>query len=510
MAEQLLGAYLQNRLGSLADNQIFSGGLLLVVVGLVAAWLHWLAQELWDRLQRQFLVSLEVRKEDEAFHWLMKWLAVQTERTNGRELSMLTSRENHRDRYEGAEAATKPQLHFGPAPGLHFLRFRGRWITVERIIKENQFGGSAGHNGLELQETLKLTTYGRQPQILKDIATGAMNHALGDELGKVLIFQPKYGYSAGQWRKLMTIEKRSIESVHFPKGVLENLLADVREFFSMRDWYKRRGIPHRRGIMLHGPPGNGKSSFAAALAGELGLNLCVCSLANSSLDDDDLQEYMRKMPKGSILLLEDIDAAFVHRKKNVDDGNSNKVTFSGLLNALDGAVAFEGSLVLMTTNHREKLDPALTRPGRVDVALYVGLANRDQIERLFAYFYRPWEAAADVDKAEKNVEAEVQHVGKKEIAVRKEEIERERERVDKMAVEFARLVPEEQVSMASIQGYLLRFKLDPQAAIDNVAQFVVEEKARISEEEARRKKEAEEEEKQNAAKETEDKRPNDV
>ncbi len=362
MAEQLLGAYLQNRLGSLADNQVFSGGLLLVVVGLVAAWLHWLAQELWDRLQRQFLVSLEVRKEDEAFAWLMKWLAVQTERTNGRELSMLTTRENRRDRYEGAEAATKPQLHFGPAPGLHFLRFRGRWITVERIIKENQFGGSAGHNGLELQETLKLTTYGRQPQILKDIAAGAMNHALGDELGKVLIFQPKYGWG-GTWRKLMAIEKRAIGSVHFPTGTLEKLLADVREFFAMRDWYKRRGIPHRRGIMLYGPPGNGKSSFAAALAGELGLNLCVCSLASASLDDDSLQEFLRKMPKGSILLLEDIDAAFVHRKKNVDDGNSNKVTFSGLLNALDGAVAFEGSLVLMTTNHRELLDPALTRAG---------------------------------------------------------------------------------------------------------------------------------------------------
>ncbi|ELR24879.1 ATPase, AAA domain containing protein [Acanthamoeba castellanii str. Neff] len=475
--EQLIGTYLKGRMGALADNDVFSGGLMLLVVGVVAAYVHWLSQELWERAQRQFLVSLEVRKEDEAFAWLMKWLAVQTEKTNGRELSMLTTRENDRDRYDGSEAATKPTLHFGPAPGLHFLRYRGKWVTVERTVKDNQFGG----NGLELQETLKLTTYGRDPQILKDLAHGAMNYSLGEELGKTLIFQPKYGWG-GTWRKLMAIEKRAIGSVHFPTGTLEKLLADVREFFAMRDWYKRRGIPHRRGVMLYGPPGNGKSSFAAALAGELGLNLCVCSLANSSLDDDELQEYMRKMPKGSILLLEDIDAAFVHRKKNVDAGNSsNKVTFSGLLNALDGAVAFEGSLVLMTTNHREKLDPALTRPGRVDFALYVGLANRDQIERLFAYFYQPWEAEAEAEAEE----------GKKEVAARQEHIERERERVRKMAIEFARLV-----SMASIQGYLLRFKLDPQAAIDNVDKFVVEELARMSEEEARRKKEAEEEEKE--------------
>jgi hypothetical protein len=244
----------ESRVGALADNDVFSGGMMLLVVGVVAAYLHWLSQELWERAQRQFLVSLEVRKEDEAFAWLMKWLAVQTERTNGRELSMLTTRENDRDRYDGSEAATKPTLHFGPAPGLHFLRYRGKWVTVERTVKDNQFGSG---NGLELQETLKLTTYGRDPQILKDLAHGAMNYSLGEELGKTLIFQPKYGWG-GTWRKLMAIEKRAIGSVHFPTGTLEKLLADVREFFAMRDWYKRRGIPHRRGIMLYGPPGNGK------------------------------------------------------------------------------------------------------------------------------------------------------------------------------------------------------------------------------------------------------------
>jgi chaperone BCS1 len=484
MAEQLLGAYMKNRMGALAENDVFSGGMMLIVIGLVGAYLHWIWQMACERVQRQFVVSLEVRKEDEAFHWLMKWLAVQTERTNGRELSMLTTRENRRDRWEGAEAATKPQLQFGPAPGLHLLRFRGRWVTVERTIKENQFGG--GNGGLELQETLKLTTYGRDPQILKDMAANAMNDALGEELGKTLIFQPKYGWT-GTWRKLMAIERRAIESVHFPKGTLERLLEDVREFFAMREWYRRRGIPHRRGLLLYGPPGNGKSSFAAALAGELGLNLCVCSLANASLDDDELQEFMRKMPKGSILLLEDVDAAFVHRKKNNSE-SGNKVTFSGLLNALDGAVAFEGSLVLMTTNHREKLDPALTRPGRVDFALHVGLANRDQIERLFAYFYQPWEAAAEVEKADAEAEADT-----KRIAARKEDVERDRKRANRMASEFARLVPDEQVSMASIQGYLLRFKLDPQGAIDNVAEFVAEEQARMRDAEVRRKKEVDDE-----------------
>jgi chaperone BCS1 len=155
------------------------------------------------------------------------------------------------------------------------------------------------------------------------------------------------------------------------------------------------------------------------------------------------------MPKGSILLLEDIDAAFIQRTKNTDQSHSkNKVTFSGLLNALDGAVAFEGSLVLMTTNHRELLDPALTRPGRVDMAIYVGLARRDQVCRLFAYFYHPWEIQKNEDDGKRRLEE-----------------------VDQLA-QFAELVPEGRLSMASLQGFLLQHKLNPQTAIDNVERFL--------------------------------------
>ena len=61
----------------------------------------------------------------------------------------------------------------------------------------------------------------------------------------------------------------------------------------------------------------------------------------------------------SIILLEDIDAAFVHREAG-DHGGSN-VTFSGLLNTLDGVASSEERLIFMTTNHLERLDPALIR-----------------------------------------------------------------------------------------------------------------------------------------------------
>ncbi len=462
--EELLFSVLPQKIGQmLTDNEVFTGGIFLVVTGFLAAYLHWGAQLLWEQVQRLFIVSLEVRKEDEGFQWIMQWLAHQTEQRNGRELSLFTSRQGQYDHHQGSEAANKPLLHFGPAPGVHFIRYKGCLIWVERVIKEQN-----SSNGLELNETVKLATYGRNPQILKDLTVEALNFMLGEEFGRTLIFQPKYGWG-GTWRKLMAIDKRALKSVHFGEGILEELLADVREFFSMKEWYKRRGIPHRRGILLYGPPGNGKSTFATALAGELGLNLCICSLSNRSLDDDDLQENLRKMPKESILLLEDIDATFVQRKKG--SGFKNKVTFSGLLNALDGAVAYDGSLVLMTTNHKEKLDPALTRPGRIDISLHIGMATRDQIRRLFSYFYMSWES--------------------KDEAL----IQKKQKQVDRMASQFAEVFPDETISMASIQGFLLRYKKDPQAALDHVEKFIAKERQRMKEEEESVKKQEEDEKK---------------
>lgn len=84
------------------------------------------------------------------------------------------------------------------------------------------------------------------------------------------------------------------------------------------------------------------------------------------MSDDRLALLFATAPARCIILLEDVDSAFVNRQP-ADGGGGNNLTFSGLLNALDGVTsAGEGRLIFMTTNHRERLDPALLRPGRVD------------------------------------------------------------------------------------------------------------------------------------------------
>jgi chaperone BCS1 len=80
------------------------------------------------------------------------------------------------------------------------------------------------------------------------------------------------------------------------------------------------GIPYRRGYLLYGPPGSGKSSFIQALAGELGYNICLLNLSERGLTDDRLNHLLSNTPERSILLLEDIDAAFNQRAQSDKQG----------------------------------------------------------------------------------------------------------------------------------------------------------------------------------------------
>ena len=81
-----------------------------------------------------------------------------------------------------------------------------------------------------------------------------------------------------------------------------------------------QGIPYRRGYLLHGPPGSGKTSFIQALAGELGYNICLLNLAERGLTDDKLNHLLGLVPERSIVLLEDIDSAFSKRDQTGEEG----------------------------------------------------------------------------------------------------------------------------------------------------------------------------------------------
>lgn len=239
-------------------------------------------------------------------------------------------------------------------------------------------------------ETIKFTCLTRDRNVFVEMLNQAKDLELSKHNNKTVIYQPRTNDWApfGEPRP-----KRHFESVVLDNNIADRILSDVEEFLQSREWYSRRGVPYRRGYLLHGPPGCGKSSYIMALAGKLDFDICQMTLSNSALSDERLCYLLNVPPPKSIVLLEDIDAAFVGRE-HIDHNSIafqglGRLTFSGLLNCLDGVASPAERIVFMTTNYPERLDPALTRPGRVDMKVYIGYASNAQLSKAFEIFYPP-------------------------------------------------------------------------------------------------------------------------
>lgn len=196
-----------------------------------------------------------------------------------------------------------------------------------------------------------------------------------------------------RWRRDSMTTVRSFESVILDQNTHSMLMNDLNDFVhaDTREWYKRHGIPFKRGYLLHGPPGTGKTSTINVIASHLKRNIYRINLVAPKLSDNSLLVAMNEVPRESVIVMEDIDALFnKFREKNEEFC----VTFSGILNALDGiGDGSRGIIFIYTSNHPERLDPALRRYGRIDVDVSMTYCTHDQCRRMFLRFYPESELA---------------------------------------------------------------------------------------------------------------------
>ncbi|UWR53664.1 AAA family ATPase [Phaeobacter inhibens] len=237
----------------------------------------------------------------------------------------------------------------------------------------------ASHNQRPLEVLNVTVLFGKVETILGWIAEGRTLSQTRDRIGPGL-----HILKGDWWDHVGDVPRRSINTVLVDDDRIEKVLDDMRWFYGASDWYAERGVPWRRGYLFYGPPGTGKSSLIRALASDQSLDIASLDIGRATLTDDDLREAMMCAPKGSLIAIEDVDAVFTQR-----EGGEKRsgVSFSGLLNAIDGVAAQEGRALVMTTNHKEKLDPALIRPGRADVHTELGLVAAAIARRLFERFF---------------------------------------------------------------------------------------------------------------------------
>ncbi|KAF9996034.1 hypothetical protein BGZ79_010232 [Entomortierella chlamydospora] len=439
--------------GILNSNPYFSAGFGLMALGAGLTILRQGTVTGASILRRQLLVTLEIPSKDKSYLWFLHWMSSQSR--GARSLSSasgvvssaagsapksqrglftrwsnrLADRVNQRSQFLAVQTEFKQhdngsvstKFNLVPGNGKHIIRYRGAWIQVERTRDAKMMDLSTGAPW----ETVTLTTLSRDRAVFTELLQEAQKMALMNQEGKTVI----YTSWGPEWRPFgQPRRRRLLQSVILDEGIAERVVRDVKEFVKNEKWYADRGIPYRRGYLLYGPPGSGKTSFIQALAGELEYNICILNLSERGLTNDRLNHLLTNLPERSIMLLEDIDAAFAKRDKT-QEGFQSMVTFSGLLNALDGVASSEGRIIFMTTNHIELLDPALIRPGRVDLREYVGDATETQIRKMFKRFY---------------------------------------EGQDDLANKFVESLKGHKVSTAALQGHFVHFKDRPEEACANV------------------------------------------
>ncbi|XP_057455393.1 AAA-ATPase At4g25835-like [Lotus japonicus] len=187
----------------------------------------------------------------------------------------------------------------------------------------------------------------------------------------------------------------TFETLALEPDLKKRIKTDLTNFSTGREFYHRVGRAWKRGYLLHGPPGSGKSSLIAAMANFLCYDVYDLELTKVT-DNSELRSLLIQTTSRSIIVIEDIDCsvdltADRSLKKTTGSKSSSRtrkesnktascgdetgrVTLSGLLNFTDGlwSCCGEERLVVFTTNHRESIDPALVRCGRMDVHVSLG------------------------------------------------------------------------------------------------------------------------------------------
>ena len=362
----------QSFMGFTKTNPVVAGAVSLWGLTVITLFFVKIPQRIFHYLSRELTTTLEINNDHvgtnlETFNNFLRWHKNSRWSRWSRSLSLSSEYSDH-------------NTVVGIGNGRHYFWYKRRFFWMNR----SQVQQSGGYH---IYHEIKINMLGRNRQILLDLIEEIKYQPAEDRVG-VFTFEK-------EWSRLTDVAMRRLETVIIEKSLKARLIQLVTEFKTARTWYEVRGLPYKLTMLFHGLPGTGKSSLIKAFASHFKMNLCVLNL--SGMSDAGLQKALSSAPVNSLVVIEDFDSTDATqarssllpyaRASNSDDaptdaGSGNItaassviagvpekfsfLTLSGILNSLDGVVALDETIIILTSNVIDQLDPAILRPGRID------------------------------------------------------------------------------------------------------------------------------------------------
>jgi chaperone BCS1 len=475
-------------------------------------------------LKQIFVSSVRIHEDDHLYRYIMKWMTdyhldTKAFRSVKAQTIQKTTIEDEEEAFKAMDQGpydfknTGQLFSYRTMIGRNPIRFQPYEMSHLFIHKRNIFLFKHGLRPVPQPSRTMMVKYsgeltleclGRSLDPIKALLEESQTYYLEKTMSSTTVYRA----NGPHWGRITSRPSRDIETVILEKSKKEELLQDINEYLHPRTrrWYANHGIPYRRGYLFSGPPGTGKTSLTAALAGVFGLDIYVLSLLDPYCNEDALVRLFSSVPSRCIVLLEDIDAAGLKRddskskQRKFKEGEMEEknpaeppkpvtaISLSGLLNAIDGVSSSEGRILVMTTNKPKDLDQALTRPGRVDMHVSFSLPQPAEMIEMFISMYRETETVeiegetlggpvvvttepkkpntqpTTSSPSQTNNATETNHEKDFRTPLTESELR-------SLAEKFATNLPANRLSLAAIQGYLLRYKHDPRHAVDNAASW---------------------------------------
>ncbi|KAL0360647.1 UNVERIFIED_CONTAM: protein HYPER-SENSITIVITY-RELATED 4 [Sesamum radiatum] len=248
-----------------------------------------------------------------------------------------------------------------------------KWLLQSSAVKHSAQGGKNSNPRTELRYFELSFHKKHKDSALKVYLPYILRRAkeIKEETRTVRLHTVDYN-GTDYWSSVDLNHPATFDTMAMDPDMKNDLIEDLDRFVRGKDYYRRVGKAWKRGYLFYGPPGTGKSSLVAAMANYLKFDVYDLDLREVQCNSD-LRRLLIGSANRSILVIEDIDCNVGVQNRDNDHATTedDKITLSGLLNFIDGLWSSCGDerIIVFTTNHKNRLDRALLRPGRMDVQI---------------------------------------------------------------------------------------------------------------------------------------------